>query len=146
MIILIEHMSCRFCEIDPRRTVILEEKEHCLVIFANPRLVPGHLLVIPKRHIEFPADMTDDERADVFATVLEYQSKMLSGFSSGCDIRQNCRPFLPEGRIKVDHVHYHILPREMNDPIHMASGSLGELASDVEGGEIEGVKEFFNKS
>lgn len=111
-------MPCPFCEIDPRKTFIIKEKEFCRVVFSNPRLKPGHLLVIPKRHIEKPFELNEAERREIFDTVLEYQKKILEKMSSGCDIRQNCRPFLPESEIKVDHVHFHLLPRELHDEIY----------------------------
>ncbi len=122
-------MSCPFCEINPQKTFVIEDKEFCRVIFSNPRLKPGHLLVIPKRHVEKPFELNEAERREIFDTVLEYQKKILEKMASGCDIRQNCRPFLPESEIKVDHVHFHLLPREMSDEIHLATSGQSALFS-----------------
>jgi histidine triad (HIT) family protein len=137
-------MPCPFCEIDPTRTVVLEEKDHCRVVFSDPRLVPGHLLVIPKRHVELPAELNDEERREIFDTILDYQTKIMSRMSSGCDVRQNCRPFLPESRIKVDHVHYHLLPRELGDAIYEKTKGQSELFQSLTAEELKSVIEHLS--
>jgi ATP adenylyltransferase len=111
-------MDCPFCNIAKERNRILEEKKHVFVILSNPRLVDGHLLVIPKRHVEKPSEMTGEERKELLETVLEFQEKILSKFTSGCDIRQNCRPFQKQDNLKVDHIHFHLIPREFKDDLY----------------------------
>ena len=111
-------MSCPFCDRTNEKHRILVEKEHCFVMLSNPRLTPGHLLVIPKRHVEKPSEMNDAERREVFDTVIEYQDKITARYATGCDVRQNYRPFLKESSVKVDHVHYHLLPRELEDEMY----------------------------
>lgn len=110
--------DCPFCNIDKKRTKIVKEGKYLLVILSNPRLVDGHLLVVPKRHIEKPSQMTQEEKKEIFDTVLEFQEKILNTFASGCDIRQNCRPFQKQDGVKVDHVHFHLLPREFKDELY----------------------------
>jgi len=110
-------MSCVFCEINPNVTNIIQEKQLVIVAMSNPRLVKGHLLVIPKRHVERPSELNDEERKEFFDTAIEFQEKIISKLSTGCDIRQHFRPFLPESRIKVDHVHFHLLPRDFADEL-----------------------------
>ena len=114
-------MNCPFCDIDPERNRILEERSLVFVILSNPRLMPGHTLVIPKRHVEKPSELTDAEREELFNTVLEYQDKITAVFSKGCDIRQNYRPFAPQSQLKVNHVHMHLIPREMEDELYQHS-------------------------
>ncbi len=46
---------------------------------------------------------------------------LASGLATGCDVRQNYRPFLVQGRLKVDHVHFHILPRTFQDELYEKS-------------------------
>jgi len=109
-------MSCGFCNLDPKRNKVVYDGDLVFVMPSNPRLMQGHLLVIPKRHIEKPWELTSEERKEIFETVLKFQKKVIDHkIATGCDIRQNYRPFLPEGETKVNHVHYHILPRKLND-------------------------------
>ncbi|HUV72522.1 MAG TPA: HIT family protein [Clostridia bacterium] len=111
-------MDCPFCNLDKKRSRIVKEGKHVLVILSNPRLVDGHLLVIPKRHVEKASELGSKERKELFETVLEFQEKILSKFAAGCDIRQNYRPFQKQGDIKVNHLHFHLLPREFKDELY----------------------------
>ena len=96
-------MSCPFCNIQTKRTRIIRKGKHTLVILSNPRLVEGHLLVIPKRHIVKMSELNKEEKEELLDTVIEFQEKIISRFASGCDIRQNYRPFQKEDGIKIDH-------------------------------------------
>ena len=83
-------MNCPFCNIDKNRDKILYESKHSIVIFSNPRLMIGHLLVIPKRHVEKLYELNMEERNDLFDNVIEFQKRILQNLAGGCDIRQNC--------------------------------------------------------
>lgn len=107
--------DCPFCKIDLDKTRVLEDHQVYFVALSNPRLIEGHLLVVPKRHVEKPWELTSEEISTVYNTILKYQKRIIEKFTCGCDIRQNYRPFLPQGRVKVDHVHFHLLPRELED-------------------------------
>lgn len=114
--------KCPFCTIlETESERIIASRPHSFIIFSNPRLMPGHLLVIPKRHIKYPAELTVKERKDFFDTALEYQAKILERIAPGCDMSQHTRPFLPESRFKVDHVHMHLYPRKLDDELHQKS-------------------------
>jgi diadenosine tetraphosphate (Ap4A) HIT family hydrolase len=112
-------MGCRFCSLgESEQPRVIAELNHCVVIFSNPRLVPGHLLVIPKRHVEHLSELSKDEREEIFNTTIEYQERILKNVASGCDIKQHDRPFLPENDLKVDHLHFHLVPREFADELY----------------------------
>ena len=108
-------MSCPFCSIDLKRTRILFTSQYSKVLLSNPRLVPGHLLVVPIRHVEKLNELSSTELHDLCDTVIFYEEKILADFSSGCDIRMNYRPFLDENDLKVNHLHVHLLPRRNED-------------------------------
>jgi len=112
-------MFCPFCNIlEKDQEKILSERKYCFVVFSNPRLMPGHLLIIPKRHIEKPSILSKREREEIFDTVVEFQEKILAKVSSGCDIRQHCRPFQKQDDLKIDHLHFHLQPRELFDELY----------------------------
>jgi len=110
--------DCPFCNIDPVKTRILDEGKYVRVIFSNPRLMPGHLLIVPKRHVEKPSDLRPEEHRELWNKVVEFQEKILTKISSGCDIRQNCRPFQKQSKVKVHHLHVHLQPRELFDKLY----------------------------
>lgn len=111
-------ITCPFCNPKDR---VLKENEHAQVVLSNPRKVPGHFLVVPKRHIEKPWELTKDELTGIFELLFFIEQKILGKLGEGCDIRQNYRPFLTQSRLKVDHVHFHIYPRSLEDYIYKVS-------------------------
>eukprot|EP00617_Octactis_speculum_P004578 CAMPEP_0185774626 /NCGR_PEP_ID=MMETSP1174-20130828/79124_1 /TAXON_ID=35687 /ORGANISM="Dictyocha speculum, Strain CCMP1381" /LENGTH=136 /DNA_ID=CAMNT_0028461897 /DNA_START=1 /DNA_END=411 /DNA_ORIENTATION=+ len=72
-------------------------------------LVPGHVLVIPRRNVPKLVDLTEEELVDLWSSVMEVRSIVLRfhgcagaeiGVQDGADAGQS-----------VPHVHVHILPR-----------------------------------
>lgn len=115
-------MPCPFCVIDFSRTQVLEEREHTFVALSNPRLVPGHLLVVPRRHIEQIVWLSRLEILECFSLLSTYEARIIYYLgASGCDIRQHFRPFLPESDLKVNHLHFHLLPRNFGDELYQKS-------------------------
>lgn len=80
--------------------------------------MPGHTLITPKRHVEKPWELTDDELLSIFELIYFAQRQLAKEFSQGCDVRQNYRPFLQQSRLKVDHVHFHVMPRDFEDELY----------------------------
>lgn len=107
--------NCPFCNIGDR---IIKDNKHANLFLSNPRKVAGHFLVTPKRHVEKPWELSSEELKAVFELVYFTQQRIVEKVSEGCDVRQHYRPFMKQGRIKVDHVHYHIIPRDLNDKIY----------------------------
>jgi diadenosine tetraphosphate (Ap4A) HIT family hydrolase len=140
-------MECRFCDLETKETHrIVERLEHCLVIFSNPRLMPGHLLVVPKRHAVHLSDLNDSEQKELFDTAIQYQEKILNNIASGCDLKQHNRPFLPENDLKVDHVHVHLQPREFEDELYTKSQIYDrEIFKPLEQEEIEKILPLLGK-
>ncbi len=119
-------MPCPFCHIlRDESTRIIKEGNLVVTFLSNPRLMPGHILVAPKRHIEKPWELSSEERQELFDTLLTYQEKLTSTFATGCDIREHYRPFLPEGKVKVNHIHFHLQPREPEDDLYQKA-QIGE--------------------
>jgi diadenosine tetraphosphate (Ap4A) HIT family hydrolase len=99
--------------------------------------MPGHLLVIPKRHLEKVSQLNKEEKIEVFDTIIEFQEKILAKFAKGCDIKSNYRPFIPQGRTKVNHLHFHLQPREFEDELYQKSQKFDkELWKDLAEEEI----------
>ena len=98
----------------------MKEGKHMYVIFSNPRLMPGHLLVTSKRHVTRLVELNEEEKKELLDLLIEFEEKILAKISSGCDIRQNYKPYVPNSRTSVKHFHFHIHPRNLNDELHQA--------------------------
>lgn len=111
--------SCPFCTSAREEQRILKEGKYAYVIFSNPRLMPGHLLVIPKRHIEGRIEeLSQEERDEIMDFLAEFQAKILVKLAPGCDIRQNYKPYLENSRTHVNHMHFHLQPRAYEDQVY----------------------------
>ena len=83
--------------------------------------MPGHLLIVPKRHVEKLSDLKKIEQADLWSLVIEFEENILKYISKGCDIRQNYRPFQKQSDLKVHHLHVHLQPRKFKDNLYRKS-------------------------
>ena len=134
--------ECPFCEINKERNRIIDETENCLTILSNPALVKAHCLVVPKRHVEKISELSEKEKKDLFNEIEKFQELLLKKFS-GCDINQNYRPFIPQGRLKVNHLHFHLIPREFKDEIYEKYGKFQDnLFKDLNKEELNKVNNF----
>lgn len=116
-------MDCPFCNVEQNeKNRIIEIRTRTVIMFSNPRLMPGHLLVLPKRHVLGLVELSAEERKELFDTAIEYQEKILKNVASGCDLRQHNRPFIKQNDLKIDHVHFHLQPREFEDELYIKSG------------------------
>jgi len=133
--------DCPFCELNDK---VIKSNDHAVLILSNPRKVPGHCLVIPKRHVEAPWELSEDELADIFALVWDAEQKLITaGLGDGVDVRQNYRPFLQQSKLKVNHVHFHVIPRASEDYIYQISEKYDtELFADLDAKEATEVTKF----
>ncbi len=107
--------DCSFCNLGNR---VLKQNSQAVLFLSNPRKMPGHFLVSPKRHVEKPWELTNEELGGIFELITFTQKRIINSLATGCDVRQNYRPFLQQSRLKVDHVHYHVMPRDFEDELY----------------------------
>lgn len=108
-------IGCPFCNPLER---IIKSNDNANLLLSDPRKVPGHLIVVPKRHIEKPWELTDQEITDIFKLIFLAEQKLIGHLGEGCDIRQNYRPFIKQNKLKIDHIHFHVIPRSYHDFIY----------------------------
>jgi diadenosine tetraphosphate (Ap4A) HIT family hydrolase len=125
--------ECPFCNLNER---VLKENGTAQAFLSNPRKVPGHFLVTPKRHIEKPWELTDEELKDVFELIFFVEQKLIGKVGDGVDIRQNYRPYKPQGDLKVNHLLFHVIPRYKNDYLYQVSEQYEkDLFTELDEGE-----------
>jgi len=130
--------TCPFCEAKER---VLKHNDLAQVILSNPHKVPGHFLVVPKRHVEQPWDLTNDELKAIFDLIFFVEQRLLTAkLGTGVDIRQNYRPFMKQTNLKVDHVHFHVYPRSLEDYLYKVSEKFEtDLFADLDEAEAAAV-------
>ena len=67
-------MLCPFCSLPESR--IVHSNDIGFVIRDAYAISPGHTLVIPKRHVGSFFDLTDDERASLFALLTSAKEQL----------------------------------------------------------------------
>lgn len=110
--------GCAFCNLGSR---VIKSNASALLFLSNPRRTSGHALVIPKRHISEPWKLRKRELVDIFNLIFFYEKKTVGKLGDGFEIRENFRPDIKEDNIKMDHIHFHIIPRNRRDVIEKKS-------------------------
>jgi ATP adenylyltransferase len=105
--------GCVFCAVlqgDSREHRVLERRDLAFVTLAKYPYNPGHLLVLPKRHVGEIEEVKPDEAAEIFELtqrsirVLREASEP-HGFNVGLNLGRVAGAGIP------DHLHWHVVPR-----------------------------------
>ena len=101
--------ECELC----RPSQILFEENGAYVRYDNNSLSPGHVLVVPRRHIANFFDMTQPEKTTVLALLDRAKAHIEENFHpDGYNIGVNIGRAAGQSRM---HVHVHLIPRYNGD-------------------------------
>jgi histidine triad (HIT) family protein len=117
---------CPFCDwLSGNET---EYKQNSDIVFQNDKVTafispkwwannPGHVIVIPNRHVENLYDITDEELSEVYRIVKRVAIAIRSSYEncSGTSTRQHNEP---SGNQDVWHFHTHVFPRYEDDKLY----------------------------
>ena len=114
-------MSCPFCGGDGE---ILGNELAFARYDAFP-VSPGHLLVIPRRHVADWFDLTDEEQDSIFSLIREGKALLDAEFCpDGYNIGINCKEAAGQ---TIFHVHVHLIPRYAGDVENPRGGVRGVI-------------------
>ncbi len=105
--------ECIFCKIVNKEIpaeVIYEDEKVLVFLDINP-ITQGHLLVIPKNHYENILETPENVLQDV-SLIVKKMAQVVDKISDGVNIGQNNK--LAAGQL-VNHLHFHVIPRNEND-------------------------------
>ena len=114
--------ECPFCH--PAGAVL--ENGLAVAVFDNSPVTPGHMLLIPRRHIADWFATTPEERRDLFALADEARERLLlrerapDGFNLGVNVGEAAGQ-------TVFHVHLHLIPRYKGDVANPRGGVRGVI-------------------
>jgi len=130
--------GCVFCDLLEDEAAassrVLRRTELAFVTLAKYPYNPGHLLVLPVRHVDDPEGMTDEENTAV-SRLLQRSLHALReasrphGFNIGLNLGRVAGAGIPE------HLHWHVVPRWRGDtnfmPVVGQTRVLPELLDDT---------------
>lgn len=116
---------CPFCKLVRGHDDDINRQEY--VVYQNDKTLayvapkwwdknPGHVLVVPKEHIENIYNISDQLLSDVYKTVKKVAIAIKETYKSdGTSTRQHNEP---SGNQDVWHFHVHVFPRYQNDELY----------------------------
>jgi len=104
-------MYCPFCDKGESESFL--SSKNFLAIYNIAPVLPGHSLVIPKRHVESLFDLTDEELAEFMLmgrNVASLLKKAVNTEAFDWAIQEK-----EEAGQSVPHLHMHVVPRKIGD-------------------------------
>ncbi len=104
---------CAFCDQEVLNRQKFYEDDLVLALYTHKPVLPGHCLVIPRRHVERFENLTDEEITQMGRVIRKVNQAAMQVFktSSYLLLQKNG---LEVGQT-VPHVHFHYIPREAGD-------------------------------
>lgn len=120
-------MDCPFC--NPSEEVLLYENENIRILIDSFPANRGHLLIVPKRHIEDWRKLKEEEKQAIMKGVelaIEKLSEALKpdGFNVGINLGEAAGQ-------TVAHLHVHVIPRYKGDT-NFPRGGIRKAVLDIE--------------
>ncbi len=105
--------ECPFCDELVLKNQAYYESKLTAVLYNHKPILPGHSLVIPKRHVERFEEMTREEISEIgdAIKVVDNAFKKVYNSTASTIIMQNGR----DAGQTVFHAHFHVTPRKRGD-------------------------------
>ena len=107
----IDMIACPFC--NKANYDYLMQSENFAVIYNISPILPGHILIIPKKHVESLFELTDDEVAE-FMLLGRDAAKLLTAVFDTDAFNWAIQEREAAGQ-SVAHLHMHLVPRIIGD-------------------------------
>ena len=133
-------MECPFCK--ARREVVLYEDELIRILIDSYPASRGHLLVVPRRHVESWEKLSNEEKTALIRGMELAMEKLKEalkpdGFNVGMNLGKAAGQTVP-------HLHLHVIPRYAGDCAH-PRGGVRKAVLDVEDENLS-MKERWEKN
>ena len=124
--------NCLFCSIVEGHipAYIIYQDEYYLAIMDRYPSAKGHVLILPKRHVEDIYGLNPEEAAALVPLAQKISTKMRDVLGiDGLNLLQNNGK--AAGQV-IDHFHLHLIPRYENDGIVIKGAPTGQTADELE--------------
>lgn len=104
---------CAFCDPKVIEAQKFYEDDTIVALYTHKPVMPGHCLIIPKRHAERFEQITDQENASISRAIKKIDQAAVKVFntSSYLLLQKNGA----EAGQTVPHVHFHYMPKQAGD-------------------------------
>ena len=107
---------CHYCMIVSKKlpASIVYEDEFTMAFLVIKPITPGHVVVIPKRHVESFVDLSDEEACYLINAVKRVDQAMQAS-DLACEA---VSIYLGDGEVAgqdIPHIHMHVIPRFSDD-------------------------------
>jgi len=115
--------GCVLCEAlrhgEGKESLVLYTGRHAFVMMNRYPYTSGHLMVVPKRHVAWPGELSREEYGELSELVRRSLDVLKKAFSpQGFNVGMNLGEAAGAGI--VDHFHIHVLPRWAGDTNFMS--------------------------
>jgi len=113
VIVQAEEKECPFCNPQVLEAQSFYEDELVWALYTHEPILPGHCLIIPKRHIERFEMLTEEESLQIYRTIQKVDRAVtyVYGTCSYLLLQKNGA----EVGQSVPHMHVHYIPRQKGD-------------------------------
>ncbi|MFQ5531318.1 MAG: HIT family protein [Candidatus Nanoarchaeia archaeon] len=135
-------MECELCKIIEEKYRLICEDEYSFCIVAQNPLKPGHILVLPKRHVSELSDLSEKEAKSLFNISEKIKKSIEEVYKEGAIIHINTGKHMSQGQ----HIHIHILPSKGSIRQHVSLYEKVPEVKDMHKDEMEKIKETILES
>ena len=122
--------NCIFCKIvnnEIKSYSIYEDEKFKVILDAFPSAL-GHVLIIPKEHIENIYELNEELGGELFKIAIKLSKSLKKSYNlSGLNLVQNNGEVAGQ---KVMHFHIHLIPRQTEDQINFSWQPISLLEDD----------------
>ena len=104
---------CAFCEPEVLNSQKFYEDDHVLALYTHKPILPGHCLIISKRHVERFDELTDVEIMQIGKVIKKVNQAVNKVFETSFYLLLQKNGY--EVGQSVPHVHFHYIPRKAGD-------------------------------
>lgn len=107
--------NCPFCQ-EKIKLHMFKETGNMMALYNIAPILPGHSLIIPKRHVNSIFNLSDEEFSELFAFAKNVTQLLMNAFDAdGFD--WSLQESIAAGQ-SVAHLHLHLIPRKDGDLNH----------------------------
>lgn len=135
-------LPCAFCDQEVLLRQKFYEDDLVIALYTHKPIVPGHCLVIPKRHVERFEMLTEGEMSQMGRVIQKVHGAASNVFQTSSYLLLQKNGI--ESGQTVPHVHFHYIPRKEGDGSvikFFIQMSVANLKSPIDSEEMEKVVE-----